>query len=440
MRAPDSGDERVQYAQVQDLFSEFLLRRASRVDVVPSGEVTKISYEIDGQVFEREPLDRPSGDALVQYLKSVLGLNLEEKRKPQTGKLTAKLGATDFDLRLRTDGSTAGEKLGIRVIGPEAKYKSADLGFTPKQLEEVKEILAADEGLVLVSAPPKHGLTTTVYSLTRSHDAFLKNIQLLEYSTEMEIDNVTQKAFTPKEGVTFTDELLKLIRSDPDILIVPELREPQSPPQLAKAALKSKIYTCLSATSIEDSITKWLRLNNDPELVAKGFLGAINQRLLRKLCAQCKEAYKPAADQLKKLNLPADAVLYRPPQPQYDKQGNVIPCAACGGANYIGRTAVFEVLLADDALRDAIRRGGAAEISAVVQRGGNTNLQRQAMAKVLDGQTSIQELARVLRAEPAAPGAAPAPAAAAKRIVANASPGTKPTTPASRQPGAGGQE
>lgn len=406
LRVPEDEETRETYADTQDLLYEILLRRASRVELAPSGEIAKVAYEVDGQAVERDPLDRVSGDGIVNYVKQSLGLNIEEKRKPQTGKLTAKVADSEFELRVRTDGSVAGEKLTIRVIGPEKKWRVADIGFTDKQMVEIQNLLTGDPGVIVVSGPKRNGLTTTVYSFTRSHDAFLQNIQLIEYTNELEIDNVTQKQFQPAETTTFTDELMRIIRSDPDILIVPELREPPAAAAMAKAGQKTKIYTTVTANDAVEAIRRWMQLVAEPDLASKGLRAVLNQRLVRKLCKQCREAYKPDAGLLKKLNLPADAVLYRVPQQEYDKNGQPLLCPACQGVGYVGRTGVFELVLVDETLRDAMRKGGAqADLQAIVNRGAHANLQRQGLAKVLDGTTSIQELVRVLK------GDAPAPAA-----------------------------
>jgi type II secretory ATPase GspE/PulE/Tfp pilus assembly ATPase PilB-like protein len=260
LRVPEDEESREAYADTQDLLYELLLRRASRAELAPSGEIAKVAYEVDGQAVERDPLDRVAGDGIVNYVKQSLGLNLEEKRKPQTGKLVAKIAEAEFELRIRTDGSVAGEKLTIRVIGPEKKWKVADIGFTDKQMVEIQNIIAGDPGVVLISGPKRNGLTTTVYSFTRSHDAFLQNIQLLEYVNELEIDNVTQKLYQPAETTTFTDELMRIIRSDPDILIVPELREPPAAAALAKAGQKTRIYTMVQAADAVEAIRRWMQL------------------------------------------------------------------------------------------------------------------------------------------------------------------------------------
>ncbi|MGE3181341.1 MAG: GspE/PulE family protein [Phycisphaerae bacterium] len=397
IRIPSEDEEKDQFTAVQELISDVLLRRASRIEVVPSGEVAKVLYEVDGEVVERDPLEREVADGAVTFLKKSLGLDLEEKRKPQTGKLGAKIGENEFVLNVRTDGSVAGEKLTLTIIGPESKFKVKHLGFTPTQLKHVDEILQADDGLILVGAPKKSGLTTTIYAFARSHDAFLKNIQLLEYKTELEIDNVTQKQFAPSNEQTFTDELMRMVRSDPDILIVPEIREAKSPPAIANAAKKSLVYCGLPTTDATDMVRKWMKFVGDNSLVAQTLRAAVNQRLIRKLCKECKEAYKPDSGLLKKLNLPSDSVFYRVPEPEYDKHGHAILCPACQGTGFVGRTAILELLMVNDELRTAIKRGADAEVQAAISKCATANLQRQGMAKVLDGTTSIKELLNVMQ-------------------------------------------
>lgn len=417
VRMPEEDEARERFGAAQDLLYEMLLRRANRLELAASGEVAKVALEIDGQALEREPLPRAAGDGIVLFIKESLGLNLEEKRKPQIGKLTAKTPTGEFELRVRTDGSVAGEKLTLRVLGPEKKWRVTDLGFTDRQLSDVQAVLTGEPGVILIGGPRRNGITTTIYSFARSHDAFLQNIQLLEYTNEIEIDNVTQKVYAQNEAVSFTDELLKMIRSDPDILIVPEIREAAAPLQIARAGQKVKLYTTVNATDISETVRKWMQLVGDNDAAGRTLRAVVNQRLVRKLCPQCREAYKPDAGLLKKLNLPPDSVLYRVPQAQYDKNGNPILCPGCQGAGYIGRAGVFEIIQADDALRDVVRRGGAVQdIQAVVSRAANANLQRQGMAKVLDGTTSIQELVRVLRGEaPPGPGGAQAAAKGASK-------------------------
>jgi len=410
---PEDEIEREKYRLTQDLLWDVFWRRAAMVDVLPAGQATRISYLIDGIPTEREGLTRPEGDAVIQYLKEAAGLSLEERRKPQRGKLQVAIGDNRYTVVIQTSGTTAGERLRLRVVGPEGSYKVKDLGLTEAQLQQVRSVMELPRGLILITGPPASGVTTSVYSFVRSHDAFLQNIQLLEYDREVEVDNVTQHLHTPGDDRTFASDLQRLVRSDPDIIVFPEMREREAAALATKAAAeKTKVYVAHNADDVFDAIKKWTALVGDKGLVAKGLAMVTNQRLVRRLCSECKQPYKPDAETLRKLNMPPDAVLYRPPPPQYDKRGNLIVCQACQGTGYVGRVGVFDLLVIDQELRQVIRSASTiAEVAAFAKRKGGLGLQAQAMHKVLDGTTSIQEVVRVLKGSPAGAGRAAEPGA-----------------------------
>jgi type II secretory ATPase GspE/PulE/Tfp pilus assembly ATPase PilB-like protein len=429
LEIPEEDEERELYAQIQDLMFETLWRRASHVELAPAGpERAKVTFLVDGLPVTGEPIPRPAADELVQYTKEIAGLDLEERRKPQSGKISAQVGDNKHLVFVRTDGSTAGEKMAIRVVYNEIDFKVGDLGFNPKQLERVEATKEIPRGLILLSAPPRNGLTTSVYSFTRTHDRFLQNVQIIEYEKELDIDNVTQTIYEPGGELTFGERLLKIVRADPDIIVLPEIRERNAAAVACKAAAeKQKVYVAIQATDVFDALRKWIAAVGDKSLVAKSLLAVANQRLVRKLCGECKEAYKPDAAMMRKLNLPADKVLYRVPEAQYDKRGDPVICQACQGSGYSGRTAVFEWLPVDDGLRDVIRRSSSmSEIQSYAQKRGGLGLQAQALQKVLEGVTSIQEVARVIRGDggggkPAVK-AKPKPAAKPKSTKAPAKP------------------
>lgn len=407
---PAEDPEREQYRLTQDLMFDTFWRRAAISEIVPAGpQASKIVFQVDGLPVEGQTLARAEADAIVQYVKQLAGLNVEERRKPQKGMIMAAIGGDKHKVVVRTDGSTAGEKLFVRIIGKEAEFKVPDLGFTPRQLELAQATKEETKGLILLSAPPGCGLTTTIYSFTRNHDRFLQNVQTVEYEKELDLDNVTQNLFTPGEGPSFSERLLKLVRSDPDIIVLPDLREREGAAIASKAAAeKQKVYVAIGATDIVDALRKWIAMVGDKSLVAKSLLAVTNQRLVRVLCPTCKQAYKPNPDMMRKLNLPEDKVLYRPPEPVFDKKGEPIICPACQGSGYFGRTGVFDWLGVDDPLREVIRRSKSmTEIQTYVQKRLGLGLQAQALQKVLDGVTSIQEVARAVRGNGGTPAKAP---------------------------------
>jgi type II secretory ATPase GspE/PulE/Tfp pilus assembly ATPase PilB-like protein len=437
---PTDDAEKERYRLAQDLLFNALWKRAAITEVVPAGpQASRIVYHVDGVPQEGETLARPDAEVLVQYLKQLANLNLEERRKPQKSEIMAAIGGIKHKVYVRTDGSTAGEKLAIRILYKESEYKVPDLGFTAKQLEVVQATKEESKGLILLSSPHGNGLTTSIYSFTRNHDRFLQNVQTIEYEKELDLDNVTQNLFNPNETQTFAERLLKLVRSDPDIIVLPDLREREGATIASKAASeKQKVYTAVEAVDVFDALRKWIAMVGDKTLVAKSLLAVSNQRLVRVLCPTCKQAYKPDPQTMRKLNLPEDMVLYRPPEPQVDKRGVPVICQGCQGTGYVGRSGVFEWLTVDDQMREVIKRSASmAEIQNFALKRGNIGLQAAALQKVLEGITSIQEVGRVIRGE-GAPAAAAAPRpAASPPPAAKPSPAVKP--PEGSAPAAGGK-
>lgn len=407
---PDTNEERIRFAAVQDLMYDALLKRASRIDVTPGGEATRVRLWIDGMASDRPALERAQGDALTAFLKEGAGLSVAERRKPQKGQMMAALGDDRFDLVVRTNGSNAGENAVIRIFGADRTYKVGDLGLTAPQVEEIRnEFMHAERGLMVCSAPRGQGLTTTLYSFARSHDAFLLNIQMLEFDRDITIDNITQNLFAAEGEKTFATDLIKMIRSDPDVLVVPDVRDRESATALCNAAArKQRVYVGIPANDIFEALTLWVRLVGEKSLVAKQTSVITHQRLVRMLCSTCKTAYKPSPTQLQKLNLPADKLLYRPPEPQYDKHGNPILCQACGGGGYLGRTAIVHWIRFDDELRKLLAQATSlSDLKAAAVRKGMQSLLQVGLQKVVEGVTSIEEVARVT--QPANSGKQPPP-------------------------------
>lgn len=398
IKVPEEPEEREVYAALQDLLFDALLRHANQIEVVPAGQVSKLRVTIDGAVQDREPVERTLGESILAFFKKAAGLNPEERRKPQKGRLVGAIADNKYELIVSTSGSTAGETLAIRVLGDERGYRVVDLGFTMKQLDAIKTQMSAETGLVLFSAPAGGGLSTTLYSMARSHDAFLENIQLVEYDNDIQVENITQKLFVPGDERTFAGDLLKMTRTDPDIIIAPEIRDRESALVASEGAKKFLVYVGIKSWDIFEALQRWSQMVNDAGMLANSLAMVVHQRLVRKLCTTCKAAYKPDAATLKKINLPADKVLHRPPEPQVDKHGQPIVCSHCFGVGYLGRTAIYSLLAIDEELRGMIKRNVAmSEIKAAALKKGGLNLQQIGLQKVLDGVTSIDEVARATR-------------------------------------------
>lgn len=422
VQIPVDPVERQQYALLQDILYDSLWRRASVLEILPNGQASRVRLVVDGIASEREPIARTEGDALLAWFKRIGGLNLEERRKPQKGKIQAAIADTRFELIVKSTGSTQGESLAIRVVGAEKTMKIDDIGLTEPQVATFRELMHADKGLVVITAPPGGGLTTTLYSVARSHDAFLQNIQLLEYERELDIDNITQKTYVPSEEIQFKDELLKIFRSDPNVVVVPEIRDRDAAKVASEGAAKKQIvYVGLPAADVFDGLNRWIKLVGDQALVAKSLIGITHQRLVRKLCTVCRTPYKPDAAMLQKINMPPDTILHRPPEVQYDKRGNPIICQGCQGTGYVGRTAILVVLPIDQELREVIRKAkNFDEIRAAATKKGGLSLLQHALHKVRDGVTSIEDVQRALKPPGAGDRGAAPPAGERRQPTANA--------------------
>ena len=304
-----------------------------------------------------EPYDRETGDGIVNVLKIFAALDVNERRKPQEGILGAKLENRDIELRIETSGSKMGEKASLRILDQSGKVTRLDeLGLRPKVVAELKELVNLDHGLIICCGPASSGKTTTFYALMREIDRFQKNVVTIEDPIEVKIENVSQNEVNTKAGDTYGTTLRSLIRTEPEIMAIGELRE-QEAAEIACQVATSRlmIFSTVVAPDTISALFRLLDLGVEPALVAGSLTAILGQRLVRVLCETCKEPYKPKPEFLKKANLPADKVdvFYRPPTPNPEEPRE--PCPDCGDTAYLGRTGIFELLVITDALRELIR-------------------------------------------------------------------------------------
>lgn len=405
---PDNYEEALAYQTVQDFLFDLLWRRASDVDVLAGKEKYRLVYRIDGVANERpEGIPPEDGERIFRYLKKLAGLNVEEIRRPQTGHVRAALLGHEGsvgDTEVHTSGTTAGERLRLRIRHGSRLLRLHELGLASARLKAVKQLLAKHTGLVLFSAPPQHGLTTTQYAVLRSHDAYMNNIHTLERRMLTELDNITQQVYdTGDSDVNYARMLQTVLRREPNIVMVEECEDRGTAMVATRAGADDrKIYMAIHAKDCFEAASKYLSLLNDNRLAAGAMLGVLNQRLIRVLCKECREAFQPDLPTLKKLNLPADKIekFYRPPsEAKRDRRGREIVCQHCQGTGYTGRTGIFEVLVVDSAIRKLIVEGAPMNrIKAQCRKSKMYYLQEEGLLRVIDGTTSMNEILRCLRA------------------------------------------
>jgi len=400
-KIPEDAEGQKLYQGFQDLIFDGLWRRANEVLIQPSGDKAKVWFKIDGVTNENDEWDRAWGQGVIDYVKGICLMDLNEHRQPQRGKLVAQQVNMDrkVTLDIETAGSTAGEKMLVRIRAEEAKFTIDDIGLTPEQAEKIQGILRTKGGLVLLSGMPDAGVTSTMYAIARSLDAFTQNIHSVELNPLMDLDNITQNVHQSGSDKSFIKLIQSISRREPDTILIDPCHNPETAQMIGQivSGKGKKIFTTLRASGSLSALGRIVRWMDNLE-TAGAILEAITfQRLVRKLCPACREAYKPNPDILRKMNVTADAsvTFYRPPtQGMVDKKGHPIVCANCQGSGYVGRTGVFELLMVDDNLRAAIRSGDASKIKAAAKKCIVALWQDVALEKVVAGITSLHEVIR----------------------------------------------
>jgi len=311
------------YKAAYDLFSDAMWRRAYDVVLSPTPENYSVIYYVDGTALKQQSIAKDQTDYLIRFLKGLSNLDINEKRKPQKGKFTIFREEKRIDWEVSTAGSTAGEQARIKLLTQLTITKLGDLGLTTEQLEQLNGLRNARAGVFIVSGPRNSGVSTTFYSLVRNHDAFLNSICTVERQPTSNMPNITQNVFRLSDSgiTTFAKKLQAVVRLDPDIVGVADCEDAETAQIACAAARDGKLlYVTLESDNVIKALGKWIKLVGDKNAAVGSLLGITSQRLLRKLCDECRQAYEPNKDLLRKFNIPAEKakVLYWAGKVVYD--------------------------------------------------------------------------------------------------------------------------
>ncbi len=390
------------YKLVQDLFNDAIWRRASDIAITPASGEHQVVYMIDGAPTKQPSIARDQFDYFCYFVKQLGDLDVNEKRKPQTSTFRIMKDKQRYQWEVTTAGSTVGEQIKFKRLGAEEVSRLNTLGLSEEYQEKLAELQENDNGLFLISGPKKSGISTTFYALIRNHDAFLNNINTLEHEISCELPNITQNLMSLSDSGTgsFAEKLQGMIRLGPDIIGVGDCQDGDTAQVAAVAAGSEKlVYLSMEADSVTTALVKWMKWINDRNEAISPLLAVLNQRLVRKLCDECKQAYEPNQDILRKFNLPAQKVkiLYRAGKVIYDKRGKPSTCDHCQGTGYYGRMLICELLEFSNALKKAIAKAkDVSEISAALRSAKMRSLQQEGLRAVIAGQTDINEIIRIL--------------------------------------------
>ena len=391
--------------QAEQLVLRARAARATQLDILPTGKDNSYAatFLVDGVRQPGETFPAPAAAALIDFWKSAGNLDVNDRRR----KLAADLNIVQFEhptpIRLTTSGSQAGMRLSI-LFEPkdQVRREVGDLGLLDAQREAL-DAMVDTNGIVLLAAPPDGGRTTLLYTVIKLHDAYTRNVQTVEIDVQDTIEGVKQTAFDPSaEGQEYSKLVRSILRRDPDVVGVAELPDGDTAKEAAAADHdRTRTYISMRADSALSALQLYIKAVGDPKEAAAGLRGIVAQRLVRKLCTNCRVPYTPQPDTLKKLGLPADKV-----SQLYKKGGQVLiknkpeVCPACGGVGYVGQEGILEVYDISQTDRALIAEGNLTALRAELRKKRLPSIQQAALKKAAEGVTSVEEVLRVTAEQP----------------------------------------
>jgi type II secretory ATPase GspE/PulE/Tfp pilus assembly ATPase PilB-like protein len=388
------------YLLVKDLIVEMVRRRTDRVVLEYAPQGVAVRHEIDGVLHPGEPRDRESADVMLAVMKTLANLDPKERKRKQAGRFAAKYENQKHLLPIVTQGVANGERVIVSRLNDKAKpHTYESLGLREALQEKWSELMHRDQGFVVFSAMPTGGLTTMTNASIEETDRLMRDFFAIEEVNrrEADIQNVTVHTYDASKGETPATIIPGLIRLYPNVYICRDLVDAESATLLMNEVNEDRlIITCMPAREAAEALLRLLQMKLPQSLLASVASGVLYQRLIRKLCPDCKVAYTPPPDVLKKLGIPQGKVqqLYRPPKPEEVEK----PCQTCQGIGYFGRTGIFELLEVTDQMREILAKQPSLDLLKKAARAdGQRSLQEEGILLVAKGVTSLPELMRVLK-------------------------------------------
>jgi general secretion pathway protein E len=366
-------------------------QRASDIHFEPKRTVTLVRLRIDGMLHDVHVVPRIVYQALVSRIKLLSGCNLAEKRRPQDGRLKREQNSREIEIRVSTMPTAFGEKAVLRIFDPDILLKRVDqLGFSASDLETFQRFLERTHGIILVTGPTGSGKTTTLYSVLKHLSRPEVNIVTIEDPIEMVHEDLNQVAVRPSIDLTFANALRTVLRQDPDIIMVGEIRDTETAENAVQAALTGHlVLSTLHTNEAPSSITRLLDLEIPHFLVLSTVIGIVAQRLVRVNCSHCSEEYVPSLEEAAALDVPFEAL-----QARRLRRGT--GCLHCRQTGYAGRDGIFQIMPLSERIRGLVARESASpEIVTAARAEGMRTLREAAIEKVLDGVTTVSEMLRV---------------------------------------------
>jgi type II secretory ATPase GspE/PulE/Tfp pilus assembly ATPase PilB-like protein len=370
--------------------------RASDIHVECRERDVRIRYRVDGVLYEMMQIPKRLQSAVVSRIKIMAGMNIAERRLPQDGRISVRSDGSDYDLRVSSLLTAFGEKVVMRILDKSSVLlELEDLGFLAEQQLIVESLIGKPYGMILSTGPTGSGKTTTLYTALNRVNTGEKNIVTVEDPIEYRIPNINQSQVNLAANITFAGGLRAILRQDPDIILVGEIRDRETAEIAVQAALTGHlVFSSLHTNDAASALPRLLDMGVEPFLIASSVVGVIAQRLVRVVCRNCKMTYKPEPEVMDELGMPPES---RKAEVLFARGEG---CSTCGGRGFRGRTGVFETLRMSDSIRRLVMDGrSAVEVEEAAVGEGMMLMQECGMRKVIEGITSPEEVMRVVYVE-----------------------------------------
>ena len=374
---------------VKNMIEQAVRQRSSDIHIEPMERQVRIRYRIDGALYEKATYNIRLLPAMVARIKIIGGMDISEKRKPQDGRIAITVDRRDYDIRVSILPTINGEKVVMRMTSKEGLTKDKEnLGFSPEELDKFDRILKNPHGIILVTGPTGSGKSTTLYTALSELNTMDVNIITVEDPVEANMEGINQVHVNAKAGLTFASALRSILRQDPDIIMIGEIRDGETADIAVKAAITGHlVVSTLHTNGTASTVTRLIDMGLEPYLIGDALVGVIAQRLVRRLCPECKRLVY-ASDEEKRLlevTSPEDLPIYEP-----------VGCDACGGTGYMGRIGVYEIMPVTLELRGKISMGARAnELKEQAISEGMCTLARGAAKLCVQGITSYKEALKI---------------------------------------------
>ncbi len=370
---------------VNQMIMRAVRERASDIHIEPTREGLTVRFRIDGILHPIISPKKALQLAVVSRIKIMSRMNIAEKRVPQDGRYGAIVDTREIDFRVSTFPSTYGETVVMRILDRLRLLSLDELGFMKERLDMMREMIAKPHGVILVTGPTGSGKSTTVYAVLGEIRGSDKNIITIEDPVEYDIDKICQSQVNEQAGYTYLVGLRHILRQDPDVIMIGEIRDAETAGVAIRAALTGQlVFSTIHTNDAPGTVTRLIDMGIEPFLVASATEGVVAQRLCRKICTKCRESYDPPPSMLEELEVPPGTKFFR-------GRG----CDRCRNTGYHGRIGIFEVLKMNDRIRElVVTRPPTSAVRALGQEYGMRTLWEDGMEKVLEGITTIDEILR----------------------------------------------